>query len=172
MTTPDINDVPAFYKGYVENVRDMDLPEALIQSNKVALGVFRGIPEELGEFRYAQGKWSIKEVLNHMMDAERIFAYRALRFSRNDKTPLPGFEENDYAPLANAHSRSIGRLCDEMERLRLTTIDLFASFSPEMLRREGLANNNKLSVFVLGYVIAGHETHHRKIIVERYLSKR
>lgn len=171
MTKPDLDSIPLFYKGYVENVKDLDLMEALQQSSKVALNVFRAIPEDMGDYRYAEGKWSIKELLNHMMDAERIFAYRALRFARKDETPLHGFEENDYAPNANAHARTVARLCDEMERLRATTIDLFASFTSEMLKRDGTANNNRLSVLNLGYVIAGHETHHRKIIVERYLKK-
>jgi uncharacterized damage-inducible protein DinB len=171
MTKPDIDAVPLFYKAYVENVKDMDVMVALRQSSKVALNLFSSIPEDMGEYRYSEGKWSIKELLNHMMDAERIFAYRALRFSRNDKTPLSGFEEEDYAPMANAHARTITQLADEMERLRLTTIDLYASFTPEMLKREGVANNNRLSVLNLGYVIAGHETHHRKIITERYLKK-
>jgi uncharacterized damage-inducible protein DinB len=164
-------EVPVFYKGYVENVQDLDVMQALTQSSKVALNIFRSIPEDMGGYRYAEGKWSVKELLNHMMDVERIMCYRALRFSRNDKTPLPGFEENDYAPLANAHARTVAQLCDEMERLRATTVDLFLSFSPDMLTREGSANNNKLSVLHLGYVIAGHETHHRKIIVDRYLRK-
>lgn len=170
MTKPDLDAIPVFYRGYVENVKDMDVIEALTQSSKVALNIFRGIPEDMGGHRYDKGKWSIKELLNHMMDAERIFAYRALRFSRNDKTHLSGFEENDYAPLANAHSRTISQLTNEMERLRQTTIDLYLSFSPEMLKHEGFANNNKLSVINIGYVIAGHETHHRKIISERYLT--
>jgi uncharacterized damage-inducible protein DinB len=171
MTRPDLDAIPVFYKGYVENVKDMDVLVALTQSSKVALGLFRSIPEDMGEYRYDAGKWSIKELFNHMMDAERIFAYRALRFSRNDKTPLSGFEENDYAPLANAHARTLSQLTDEMERLRASTIDLYASFSPEMLKRGGTANNNRLSVLNLGYVIAGHETHHRKVINERYLRK-
>jgi uncharacterized damage-inducible protein DinB len=171
MTKPDLEAVPLFYKGYVENVKDMDVMVALNQSSKVALNLFRSIPEDMGEYRYSEGKWSIKELLNHMMDAERIFAYRALRISRNDKTPLPGFEENDYAPLANAHARTIAKLTDEMERVRSTTIDLFLSFTPEMLKREGTASNNRISVLHLGYIIAGHETHHRKIITDRYLKK-
>jgi uncharacterized damage-inducible protein DinB len=171
MTKPDLEAVPLFYKGYVENVKDMDVMVALNQSSKVALNLFRSIPEDMGEYRYSEGKWSVKELLNHMMDAERIFAYRALRISRNDKTPLPGFEENDYAPLANAHARTIAKLTDEMERVRITTIDLFSSFTPEMLKREGTASNNKISVLHLGYIIAGHETHHRKIITDRYLKK-
>jgi uncharacterized damage-inducible protein DinB len=171
MTKPDLETVPLFFKAYVENVKDLDVMVALTQSSKVALNLFRSIPEDMGEYRYAEGKWSIKELFNHMMDAERIFAYRALRFSRLDKTPLPGFEENDYAPLANAHARSIQQLIEEMERLRATTIDLFNSFTPEMLKREGTASSNRVSVLHLGYIIAGHETHHRKIIVDRYLKK-
>jgi uncharacterized damage-inducible protein DinB len=170
MTKPDIEAVPIFYRRYVENVKDMDMLEALKQSSKVMLTLVRALPEEKGAYRYAEGKWSIKELMNHMMDAERIFAYRALRFSRGDKTPLPGFEENDYAPKANAHARSLRQLSDEMERLRQTTIDLFSSFTPDMLSLEGTASNSKLSVLSLGYIIPGHETHHRKIITERYLN--
>jgi hypothetical protein len=163
--------VPIFYKGYVENVKDMDMLEALKQSSIVTLATIRAIAEDKGGFRYAPEKWTIKEVLAHMIDVERIMAYRALRFARNDKTDLPGFEENDYAPEANAHGRTIKQLADEMERLRATTIDLFTSFTPAMLKREGTANKNKLSVFNLGYIIPGHETHHRKILTERYLKQ-
>ncbi len=166
---PNIDTVPKFYQGYVNNVKDLDMLDALRQSSKTTLDLVRAIPESKGEFRYADGKWSIKELLAHMIDVERIMSYRALRFSRNDKTDLPGFEENDYAPEANAHGRTIAQLADEMERLRATTIDLFKSFTPQMLQREGTANKNKLSVFNLGYIIPGHETHHRKILIERYL---
>jgi uncharacterized damage-inducible protein DinB len=169
MNRPDLNTVPKFYQGYVENVKHLDVMDALTQSSKSAIEIIRSIPESKGTFRYAEGKWSIKELINHMIDVERIMAYRALRFARNDKTDLPGFEENDYAPEANAHGRSIQHLADEAERARLTTIDLFKSFTPEMLMREGTANKNKLSVLNLGYIIPGHETHHRKILVERYL---
>src|ERR1043165_9174408 len=118
MTRPDLSSVPQFYKRYVEHVKDMDVLDALRESNKATLDMIRNLPESKGEFRYEPGKWSIKELLCHMMDAERIFAYRALRFSRNDKTPLHGFEENDYAPEANAHSRSIAAIADEMDGLR------------------------------------------------------
>ena len=98
------------------------------------------------------------------------FAYRALRFARNDKTPLAGWDEKDYAPHVNSTSRSLKKLADEMGHLRASTIDLFESFSPEMLTRKGIANNNEMTVAVLGFVIAGHETHHRKILTERYLT--
>lgn len=105
-----------------------------------------------------------------MIDTERIMSYRALRFARNDKTPLHGFEENDYAPEANAGSRTLASIAEEMSRLRLTTVDMFASFSPDMLMRKGLANNVEFSVLTIGYIIPGHESHHRNILKERYLA--
>ena len=128
------------------------------------------IPDAKADFRYEEGKWSIRELLCHIIDAERIFAYRALRFSRNDKTPLAGFEENDYAPQANAGGRSLNKIADEMKHLRTSTVDLFESFTPEMLARKGTASNNELSVIGLGFIIAGHETHHLHILKDRYLS--
>jgi uncharacterized damage-inducible protein DinB len=167
---PDLENVPPFYRRYVDHVKDQDMLEALQQSGEVMQLLLKTIPEAQGEYRYAAGKWSIKELLCHLMDAERIFCYRALRFGRNDTTPLPGFEENDYAPQANAHSRSVSDLAAEMQRLRLTTIDLFKSFTGEMLKRSGSANGTPMSVLTLGYVIAGHEHHHRNVLKERYLS--
>ncbi|HYG19858.1 MAG TPA: DinB family protein [Ohtaekwangia sp.] len=167
--TPDLNSVPPFYKGYVENVKSFDLHEALRHAGQTTVALVRTIPEPKGDFRYEPGKWTIRELLCHMMDAERIFAYRALRFARNDTTPLSGFEENDYATEANAEGRTIARIADEMEHLRTTSIDLFLSFTQEMLRRTGTANKTELSVVNLGFIIAGHELHHRKILVERYL---
>lgn len=143
---------------------------ALRNSGEITAALVLALPEEKGAYRYAPEKWSIKEVVCHMMDAERIFAYRALRFARNDATPLHGFEENDYAPEANARARTLAQLADEMIRLRATTIDLFASFTPEMLERKGSANGSTISVVNLGYVIAGHETHHRTVLTERYLT--
>lgn len=170
-TTPDFGTLPPFYNRYVSLVKDANMLDALRSSNDVLMKIVREIPESMGEYRYAPEKWSIKELLCHMMDAERIFAYRALRFSRNDQTPLSGFEENDYAPQANAHSRTIAQLADEMFRLRESSIDLFKSFTSEMLQRKGPANNVMLSVVNLGYIIPGHETHHRLVLTERYLKK-
>jgi uncharacterized damage-inducible protein DinB len=170
MTRPDIETVPPFYKTYVEYVKDMDLLPALRQAGHQVQELLETLPEEIGTYSYQDDKWTVKEVLNHMMDAERVFAYRALRFSRNDETPLHPFEENDYAPLANAHDRTIEQLAEEMRRLRETTLDLYASFSPEMLQRIGTASNKKISVLNLGYIIAGHDLHHRKVLMERYLN--
>lgn len=169
MTRPDLTTLPDFHKRYVDHVKDLDLIDALKNANEQMLQLVRSIPEERGLFKYAPEKWTIKESLCHILDTERILAYRAMRFARNDKTPLPGFEENDYAPEANANNRNLIRIADEMERLRLTTIDLFEDFTPQMLSRKGLANNLELSVLNLGYIIAGHECHHLKILKERYL---
>ena len=171
MTRPEVSSVPAFYKPYIEHVKDMDLIEALRHAGRVVQELLVGIPEDKGTYRYAEGKWTIKEVLNHMMDAERVFAYRALRFSRNDPTALQPFEENDYATRANAHGRTIHQLAREMQWLRESTIDLFASFTPEMLLLEGTASGKRISVLNLGYIIAGHDVHHRGILVERYLNR-
>lgn len=169
MTRPDIEKVPDFYKPYVEFVKDMDVLDALRFAAKKVQQVVPYIAEEKGDYRYAQGKWTIKEVVNHMMDAERVFAYRALRFSRNDQTMLSPFDENAYAPNANAHARNIQQLAREMKRLRETTLDLFGSFTPEMLAIEGTASGKRISVLHLGYIIAGHDLHHQKILQDRYL---
>jgi len=167
----NLESIPPFYKNYVKQVEESDLLQALRVSGHRTLEVVHAIREEQLGYRYAEGKWSVRELLCHIIDAERIFAYRALRFARHDKTPLPGWEEKDYAPEANAGNRSLKRIADEMRHLRISTLDLFESFSEEMLSRKGIANNSELSVIALGFIIAGHETHHRKILQERYLSK-
>lgn len=167
----NLDTVPAFYKGYVKLVEHPDIIQALRISGYRTLELIHSVPEDKTDFRYADGKWSIREVLGHMMDAERIFGYRALRFARNDRTPLPGFDEQAYAPHLNVSSRSLAQLGEEMQHLRTSTVDLFQSFSEEMLTRKGIASNNELSVGALGIIIAGHETHHCKIIRERYLAK-
>jgi uncharacterized damage-inducible protein DinB len=171
MTRPEVLSVPTLYRTYVEYVKDTEVLEALRHAGKLVQELLLNVPEEKGTHRYAEGKWSIKEVLNHMMDVERVFAYRALRFSRNDQTPLHPFAENEYAPRANAHSRTIHRLAHEMQWLRETTIDLYASFTPEMLMFEGTASGKRISVLTLGYIIAGHDLHHRQILLERYLNR-
>jgi hypothetical protein len=171
MIKPDLQSVPPFYQAYVQMVKDNDLFDNLEQSMLLTQELVEKISEEKGAFAYAAGKWTIKELLCHMIDAERIFCYRALRFARNDQTPLSGFEENDYAPEANAHNRTVVDIGAEMKRLRFATIDLFRSFSTEMFDRTGTANNTTLSVRNVGFIISGHETHHRKILTERYLVK-
>ena len=166
----NLETVPSFYKNYVKQIEETDLLQAMRISGHRCLELVHSIPEEKSDFRYEPGKWSVREVLCHMIDGERIFSYRALRFARNDKTPLAGFEEKDYAAQANASGRSLQKIAAEIAHLRSATIDLFESFTPEMLIRKGTANKNELSVIALGFIIAGHETHHCNILKERYLS--
>jgi uncharacterized damage-inducible protein DinB len=165
----NLETIPSFYKNYVKQVDTTDMLTAMRLSGYRTLELVHSIPEKKIDFRYAEGKWSIRELLCHMIDAERIFAYRALRFARNDKTNLPGWEENDYAPQANAANRSLKKIADEMQHLRTSNIDMFEGFTEEMLTRKGTANNNEMSVVALGFIIPGHETHHRNILKERYL---
>jgi uncharacterized damage-inducible protein DinB len=166
----NLGTIPHFYKNYVKNIEETDLLQALRISGHRCLELLHAIPEEKADYRYAEGKWTIRELLCHMIDAERIFAYRALRFARNDKTLLAGFDENQYAPETNASGRSLQKLAAEVAHLRSSTIDMFEGFSPEMLNRRGTANQNELSVAALGFIIAGHETHHCNVLKERYLS--
>lgn len=138
---------------------NLDMVKALVSS----------LPEEKWNYRYAPDKWTIKEVLVHIIDDERIYAYRALCFARNENTPLPGFEQDEYVLYSNANERSIGNIMEEYEAVRLATIALFNGFDQTALLRQGVANKNKATVRALGYHIAGHELHHINIIKEKYL---
>ncbi len=166
----NLENIPPFFKNYVKQLDDSDMLTALRISGFRTMEMVHSIPETKSDYRYADGKWSIREVLCHLQDTERILTYRALRFARNDKTPLAGFEENDYAPQANATGRNLKKIADEMQHLRSATLDLFESFTEDMLVRKGTANNNEMSVAALGFIIAGHETHHRNVLNDRYLS--
>jgi hypothetical protein len=129
----------------------------------------RSLPGETLVYRYAENKWNIKEILVHIIDDERIYAYRALCFARNEKTALPGFEQDDYVLFSNANDRSIENILQEYEAVRKATITLYKGLSETALLREGVANNTKATVRALGYHIAGHELHHINIIKEKYL---
>lgn len=166
----NLDTIPPFYKRYVKLIEETDLLQALRISGHRAQELIHSIPAAKQDFRYEEGKWSVREVLCHMIDAERVFAYRALCFARNDKTHLPGFDEQTYAPEANASQRDLKSIASEMSHLRASTIDLFSGFTPEMLSRKGTANNTEISVVSQGFIIAGHETHHIKILTERYFS--
>ena len=128
------------------------------------------LPREKLLYRYAENKWTIKEVLVHLVDDERIYAYRALCFARNEKTPLPGFEQDDYIASSNANDRSVGNILREYEAVRKATIALYQGLDDVALLRSGIANNNKVTVRALGYHIAGHELHHLNIMKEKYLN--
>lgn len=160
---------PAYQKTYIDTVDDVDLIEELEISLHRFIRFVREIPMDKFDYRYAPGKWTIKEIIQHVIDCERIFAYRALAFARNDKTPLPGFEENDYASESDGNSRHLNSLLTELSEVRQSNITLFKSFSPEALLRIGNANGNPNSVRALGFAIIGHQNHHQRVYEERYL---
>ncbi|MDX9751631.1 MAG: DinB family protein [Flavobacteriales bacterium] len=166
---PGPDELPAYYGPYVQAASAHDLAAALAHPDAGFGGLIGLVGPDRAEHRYAPGKWSIKEVVQHVIDAERVFAYRALRFARQDTTALPGFDEDAYAPASEAGRRSLEDLVAEAARLRLSSIDLFGGFTPEMLMRRGTASGQAISVRALGWVIAGHAAHHLAIIHQRYL---
>ena len=157
----------ATYIGAVDPL--VDLIEGLENSVDKMIALLETLPEEKWMYRYAVGKWTIKDIIQHSIDAERIFCYRALRISRNDKTPLAGFDENDYVENTNANARNSDDLVTELKLVRQTTVLFFKSLSDEQLLRLGTASNHSISVRAIGFVILGHQQHHRKVIQERYL---
>ncbi len=126
------------------------------------------LPKKKHEYRYAEGKWTIKEIIQHLIDTERIFCYRALCFARAETTPLPGYEENDYAANSFANNRDIDSLLDEFDQVRSCTLSLFKSFDKTVYEKTGISNGHPLSVRAIAYILAGHELHHMNVIRERY----
>lgn len=170
ITKPLETEYAPYYHTYIGKVQRNDLQNALKDSNQKLLAFLKAIPEEKYHYRYAEGKWTIAQVLAHIIDCERVFAYRALVFSRNDKTALPGFDENVYATECNAEGRVFGSLIEEYEYLRKSNILLFDSITDEMSLRKGTANGKEITVRALGFIISGHELHHMQVIKDRYLS--
>lgn len=169
MTKPISGTYPPYFEKYISLVIEEDLSEAFHNQRELIERFFSAIPEEKTETGYTAGKWSLKELLQHIIDTERIFNYRALCFARKEKASLPGFEENDYAASSFAGKRSWKSLCDELIAVRRSTEILFESFTEEALSFSGIASNNSSTVLALGYIIVGHLYHHINIVKERYL---
>jgi hypothetical protein len=169
MTRPDPTEYVPYFGKYISLVEGDDIVAALNTQIDDTLAFLHGLSESQGDLRYAPGKWSIKEVIGHLIDTERIFAYRALRFARNDQSSLPGFDENSYVANSNYATRRLADLAEEFELVRKANIYLFRHLGGEDWDRRGKANDNEISVRALAYNIAGHELHHRGIIRERYL---
>lgn len=163
------NEYSEFYATYIKAAGNGDLHEDLEISLHDFIRFVQDIPMDKFDFRYAQGKWTIKEIIQHIIDAERVFSYRALRISRNDKTPLPGFDENDFVENTNANDRHLQSLLTELSIVRQSTLALFKSFSEEQLKRIGIVSDNEISVRAIGFIIIGHQNHHKKVFQERYL---
>ena len=159
---------PAF-SHYVSLVAEGDIIQTLEQQIENSLSLLGTIPFDKANFRYAPDKWSVKELLGHVIDSERIFSYRALRFARNDQTPLPGYEQDDYVRDADFDSRNLADMAEEFATVRRATIQLFRPLNETEWLRHGKANENDVSVRALAYIIAGHEVHHMNVLRSRYL---
>jgi hypothetical protein len=166
---PAPDDYAPYAEKYVSLVSGDDIVETLRTQLKQTATLFSGRGERDGNFRYAPGKWSIKEVLGHIADTERIFAYRALRFARGDRTPLANFEQDDFMRGARFSERKLADILDEYADVRRASISLFASLDEKAWLSDGIASNHRVTVLALAYLIAGHELHHRAILDERYL---
>ena len=157
------------YAGYVGQVGAENVLEALARNGAETAALARGWPAEKGDYRYAEGKWSVKELIGHIIDCERVFAYRALCIARGDTTPLPGFEQDPYVANGNFAARTVANLADEFESVRRATLSLLHSLDETAWARRGVASENEITVRALAYITAGHEIHHVKILRERYL---
>jgi hypothetical protein len=167
---PDPSEYMSYFGRYIDLVPTGPLVELLAQQFDEYLSFYRGISDAQGTYRYAPDKWSIKQVLGHMVDTERIFNYRALCVSRGEQQSLPGFEQDDYVAGANFEDRRVSDLVDELASVRAATVWLFKGLSDEALSRRGIANKGEITARACGYIIAGHERYHVKHLQERYLA--
>jgi hypothetical protein len=166
---PAVDEYPPAYADYVGRVpAGADVVDVLARQLEETSGRLAGIPEDRGGFRYAPAKWSVKEVVGHLSDVERIMVYRALRFARGDAAPLAGFDENAYVPEAGADARSLASLIGEWMAVRQASLAFFHSLPPGTWVRRGVANAKPVSVRALAYVVAGHEHHHLEVLRTRY----
>jgi uncharacterized damage-inducible protein DinB len=170
MPRPQPNDYAAYYNTYISKVEGENVKEIIAKYSEPLLQFYNSLPEDKADYAYAEGKWTVKELLLHMIDAERIFSYRALRIARKDQTPLPGFDENAYTPVSKATERSLQSLKDEFAAVRKATNILFDTFDEEQLSQTGTASNQPVTANAIGFIVFGHMIHHKQILEERYLS--
>jgi len=158
-----------YYERYINLVASGDVLATLSKQMAETQALLRSLPASVATYRYAPGKWSVNEVIGHLIDSERIFAGRALRFARADATPIPGFEQDDYVSNSSFDRYPLGELASELGSVRESTIFLFKHLQEDAWMRRGIANGAEVSVRALAYIIAGHELHHREILRTRYL---
>ena len=168
MPKPSRGTFPAYFENYISQVNETDLTEGFNSQRSIINDFFDTISEEKAGFAYAAGKWTLKELLQHVIDTERIFDYRALCFARRETASLPGFDENHYADHSAANERTWLSLTVELKAVRLATEMLYASFNSSMLNHSGIANNNATTANTMGFITLGHLYHHRKIIETKY----
>lgn len=169
MARPQPNDYAAYYGTYISKANGDSVKEIINTYSEPMMQFYTSLPEDKADYAYADGKWTIKELLLHIIDAERIFSYRALRIARQDKTALPGFDENAYAPVSKAAERSLQSLKDEFAAVRKATDILISTFDEEQLSQTGTASNNPVTANAIAFIIFGHMLHHKQVIEERYL---
>jgi uncharacterized damage-inducible protein DinB len=170
ITRPEPGEYAPYYDMYISLVQGHDILGILEAQRMQMAQMFAARSEREGNFRYAPDKWTVKEVLGHVNDTERIFAYRALRIARGDPTPLSGFEQDDYVRGANFAERTLADIAEEFEYVRSASIALFRSLKRDAWSRRGVANKNEVTVRALAFIVAGHELHHRLILEERYFA--
>jgi len=166
---PESNEHDPYYRKYIDRVPDGDIAATLDSQVESTLAFLRSVSEENAGRSYAAGKWTMKQVLGHLIDSERIFAYRALCVGRNDKTWLPGFEQDDYVANADFNARTLESFIEELAAVRRATVNLFKHFTDEEWQRRGIANQQEISARAIAYIVAGHELHHLEILKSRYL---
>ncbi len=166
---PQPGDYGPFYQKYIDLSPEGEVVQNLAKAKEECLALLQTLPPDKWDYRYAEGKWSVREAVLHMIDTERIFTYRALRVARNDQTPLPSFDQDAYVPASNASNRSWDSLISEYVAVREATIQLFKNFTPKMWQHTGTASNYSISALALAHITCGHERHHINILKERYL---
>lgn len=169
---PDPQEFAAYYGRYISLVPEGDVLVRLREQGDATTALLDSRSESDGNSRYAPDKWTVKEIMGHLTDSERVFAYRALRIARNDRTPMEGFEQDDYVRDGGFDGRSLADLVEEFRSVRAATLSLFQHLTAEAWVRRGAANNHEVTVRALAYIIAGHELHHRSILQEKYFSQK
>jgi uncharacterized damage-inducible protein DinB len=169
MRRPELNEYAPYYEGYIKNVIGNDPLMNLENQYQEIQSILQSLTEEVANYAYMKGKWTIKQVLGHIVDTERVMSYRAFCISRKEKQSLPGFEQDDYVKEANFNQRTITNLLEDYRTVRKSTISLFKNFTGAMLNQKGIADGKEVSVLALLYIITGHEMHHLKILREKYL---
>ena len=165
---PNKNDYAPYYEGYINLVKGADIQKILALQSIETQGVLNSFPKAMGDYSYEQGKWTVKEVIGHLIDTERVMAYRAMCIARDEKQLLPGFDQDNYVKSGNFKKRELFDLIYEFRLLRESNILLARGFNGTVLNKRGVANNNEVTVLGLLYIIAGHEKHHMNILQERY----
>lgn len=171
MNRPTPEEYPEYYNQYLHLVKDGDIIEILEEQSIYVQKFISTLTEEEGNSTYAFGKWTIKEIFGHLLDTERIWTYRALRISRQDKQPMPGYDQDDYVKNSRYYKKSLKEIADEMLLLRAANLKFFKSLEEEDLLKNGMANESEFSVRAILYILAGHELYHINFIKENYLNK-